>query len=208
MKTPKTSKTPKTPKCLHINIYGGPGAGKSTMRARLFYELKKRQYKVEEIVEYAKELTYGEDNIKLSDGLLMLARQHHPHYVLNKKVDYIITDSPFFMGMAYVDSTSEFKKFKKALHKLAISLNSSYETLNFFIEKNHEYQEYGRNHTELEADKKAKEIKRILNKNNIDYTTVKSGKDFIKTALKKIKKYRKAERQKGEKLKKGKDKHL
>jgi len=35
----------------HINLFGSPGAGKSTNRARLFYELKKRQLKVEEITE-------------------------------------------------------------------------------------------------------------------------------------------------------------
>jgi broad-specificity NMP kinase len=174
---------------LHINIFGAPGAGKSTNRARLYYELKKKQYKVEEIVEYAKELTYGEDNIKLSDQVLVLGKQHHAHHVLDKKVEYIVTDSPFFMGVTYVQDDCPFKD---ELYKLALAMNDSYETMNFFIERNHEYQEYGRSQTEAEADEKSDEIKKFLDDNKIEYVALKSGKDFIKTALKKIKKHRKA----------------
>ena len=41
-----------------INIFGGPGVGKSTVAADLFVIMKKEGYSVELVTEYAKELTY------------------------------------------------------------------------------------------------------------------------------------------------------
>lgn len=165
---------------LHINIYGAPGSGKSTMRSRLFYELKKRQLKVEEVVEYAKELTYDENFIQLSNQVLMLGKQFHPHFVLDKKVDYVITDSPFVMGITYMnDKLSYYPEAKD----LALSMNEHFKSLNFFIDRNHKYQEFGRNQTEEESDEKAHEIIDFLNNNNIDFYRVQSGEDFIELAL-------------------------
>jgi len=168
---------------LHINLFGAPGSGKSTNRARLFYELKKRQLKTEEISEYAKEVTYDENFIRLSNQILMLGKQFHPHFVLDKKVDYIVTDSPFVMGITYM---SEDLPYYNEAKELALSMHNSYDTLNFFIERNHKYQEYGRNQTEEESDNKAIQIKEFLESNNILFHSVKSGEDFIKLALKLI----------------------
>ena len=41
-----------------INLFGGPGAGKSTTAAGLFYEMKVRDIKCELVTEYAKDMTY------------------------------------------------------------------------------------------------------------------------------------------------------
>ena len=41
-----------------INLWGGPGCGKSTTAAGLFSIMKMRGHKVELVTEYAKELTY------------------------------------------------------------------------------------------------------------------------------------------------------
>jgi tRNA uridine 5-carbamoylmethylation protein Kti12 len=165
---------------LHINIFGAPGSGKSTMRSRLFYELKKQQLKVEEVVEYAKELTYGEDGVKLSDQILMFGRQRHPHFVLDKKVDYVITDSPFIMGFTYVDDAVEYKDELKAL---MLKVHNSYRTLNIFINRNHEYQEFGRNQTAEQSDEKALEIKALLDECGIEFYEFKSGEETIQNSL-------------------------
>jgi len=169
---------------LHINIFGAPGSGKSTMRSRLFYELKKQQLKVEEVVEYAKELTYGEDGVKLSDQILMFGKQRHPHFVLDKKVDYVITDSPFIMGFTYVDDSVDYKD---ELKSLMLKVHNSYDTLNIFINRNHKYQEFGRSQTEEESDEKALEIKTLLNECNIEFYEMKSGEETIEKVLNIIK---------------------
>ena len=170
---------------IHINIFGAPGSGKSTSRARLFYDMKKLGYKVEEISEMAKDYTYAEEFMKLGDQVYLLGQQHHKHFVLDNQVDYIITDSPFIMGSMYMNQNSPYLN---EFEKLAVQMHKSYETLNFFIERNHDYQTFGRNQTEEQSDEKADEIKNFLNKYNIDYITVKSGEPFIKNALKLIQK--------------------
>ena len=40
-----------------VNLYGGPGAGKSTAALQLVAELKKRGINADYVSEYAKELT-------------------------------------------------------------------------------------------------------------------------------------------------------
>ena len=40
---------------LVINLFGGPGCGKSTTMARLFADLKARGYNVEMVSEFAKD---------------------------------------------------------------------------------------------------------------------------------------------------------
>ena len=166
---------------LHIQIFGAPGSGKSTMRSRLFYELKKRQLKVEEVVEVAKDDTYNERYLDLSDQIQLFGKQHHPHFILENRVDYIVTDSPPIMGITYMNKDLPYYE---ELKNLMLKTDKSYKTLNYFLNRNHEYQEFGRNQTEKESDEKAEEVKQFLRDNDIDFTEVKSGKKFIKKVLK------------------------
>lgn len=41
-----------------INLFGAPGAGKSTLAADIFSKLKRRQVKCELITEFAKDCVY------------------------------------------------------------------------------------------------------------------------------------------------------
>lgn len=43
---------------LVVNLFGGPGCGKSTTMARLFADLKTRGLNVEMVSEFAKDLVY------------------------------------------------------------------------------------------------------------------------------------------------------
>ena len=153
------------------------------MRARLFYELKKRQLKVEEVVEVAKDDTYNERFLDLSDQIQVFGKQHHPHFILDKKVDYVITDSPFIMGFTYFDKTLPYAD---EMETLMMKVNSSYESINFYLHRNHEYQEFGRNQTESQSNDKALEIKKFLYKHNVQHFDVQSGEDFINLVLEKL----------------------
>jgi len=80
-----------------VNLWAGPGTGKSTVAAGLFYTMKTRGENVELIREYAKELCW--------EGLLGVAEQHDLYlvqerrtYSLNDKVSFAITDSPLRLG--------------------------------------------------------------------------------------------------------------
>lgn len=174
----------------NINLFGGPGTGKSTIAAGLFHKMKTKGYRAEYIQEYAKELTFGKDYTKLSDQLLILGEQHHRMFRLKDQVDFLIHDSPFVMGMTYLQKDPHLDKKKYA--KLIVSMFKSYNNVNIFLERNvgvHGYQEYGRSQSLNEAIQKDNEIKQMLDDNNIKYYTVKMGKKSLKKIMKITKDY-------------------
>jgi len=175
---------------VNINIFGGPGTGKSTTASGLFYQMKNENYKVEYIQEFAKELTFAKDTTRISDQLLILGEQHHRLFRLKHQVDYVIHDSPFVMGLTYAkdDTFLPQKEFKELILKLFFN----YKNINIFLERNideHGYQEYGRKQTLEESINKDNEIKQMLSDNDIPYIVIRIDKntvDNIKEEIKKI----------------------
>lgn len=165
---------------ININLLGGPGTGKSTTRAGVFYRMKTDGYKIEEVVEYAKELTYGKEFIRLADQLHLLGEQHHRIYKLKDQVDFIITDSPFIMGLAYLEDSKHIPR--ELFRELIVQIFKSYNNVNIFLERDveaHGYQEYGRNQTLEQAKVKDMEIKQILIDNRIPFHVVKMGSNSV-----------------------------
>jgi hypothetical protein len=132
---------------LVINLIGGPGSGKSTTAAGLFFLMKLAGLKAELVVEYAKELSYDENWSTLKNQLHVLAEQERRQRRLVDKVDYIITDSPLLTGMAYTSDPRDYLPVAEA----ATVLFSTYNNVNFVIKRVKPYAEYGRNQTEDEA---------------------------------------------------------
>lgn len=149
---------------ININLFGGPCVGKSVVASELFVKMKKHNYKVELLSEYAKDLTYGEDNIKLSDQIHILGEQHHRLFRLKDKVDYVIHDSPILLGVAYSDNIKDNIVREKYI-ELCRAVFDSYNNFNVFLSRNmdFEYQEYGRNQNVIEAINKDYEILKFLN---------------------------------------------
>lgn len=174
---------------INIQLFGGPGTGKSTTAAGLFYKMKSRDYKVEYIQEYAKELTFGKDFTKLGDQVLILGEQHHRMHRLKDQVDFLIHDSPFVMGLSYLVEDPHVPKDIYA--DLITTMFKSYNNINIFLERNVDeltYQEYGRSQSLEQAIEKDAEIKKILNDNDIPFITVKMGSKSIKKIMKIVKK--------------------
>ncbi len=163
----------------NIQLFGGPGTGKSTTAAGLFYKMKTLDYKVEYIQEFAKELTFSRDYTRLSDQLLILGEQHHRMKRLEGQVEYLIHDSPFIMGLVYLADDKHLPKdiYTDLIH----SMYNSYNNLNIFITRSdqHTYQEYGRSQTIDEAINKDKEIKDILISLNIPFIELKMGSKLV-----------------------------
>ncbi|MCS3449868.1 putative ATPase [Bradyrhizobium elkanii] len=130
-----------------INLIGGPGAGKSTTAAGVFFFLKLLNVRCELVTEFAKELTYDENWSDLKRQLYVTAEQERRQRRLVGKVDFIVTDSPLLLGVAYVSDERE----RRAVEESARSLFDSYENLNFAIQRVKPYQPYGRKQTEEEA---------------------------------------------------------
>lgn len=82
-----------------INLIGGPGAGKSTTAAGVFFLLKLLNVRCELVTEFAKELTYDENWSDLKRQLYVTAEQERRQRRLVDKVDFIVTDSPLLLGV-------------------------------------------------------------------------------------------------------------
>lgn len=154
-----------------INIFAGPGSGKSTTAVTLFSKLKKMDKKVEYVSEFAKDLTYEQSFKTLDDYLYIFAQQHHMLHRLKDQVDYAICDGSFLLGYVFFNQNSIYDEtlFKNML----LDVFNKYENMNYFIKRKEiAYQDYGRKESLKEAVNLDNKILDMLNNENIDYTLV------------------------------------
>lgn len=162
-----------------INIFGGPGAGKSVLAAELFVIFKKEGMNIELATEYAKQMVF-EDRIDVlkNDQLYVLAKQHRKMLPWSNGVDYVVTDGPFAQGIMYLGDKSIYDT--EAFRSLTMSLHNEYTSINIFISRgsNIPYQQCGRYQNERQADEKAAELLSFMFDNGIDFIQHTTGSDI------------------------------
>jgi nicotinamide riboside kinase len=166
---------------LIVNLYGGPGSGKSTMMASLFAKLKWNKIDCEMATEYAKDKVWENSIHILDDQLYVTAKQYHRLFRLNGKVDVILTDSPILLGTIY-NETIKIQEFDILVYKL----NEQFNNLNIFLERKKVFNPNGRLQTEEEAKTKDNEILNMLNKFNINTEYIVSENKSIDLIYNKI----------------------
>lgn len=150
-----------------INLFSGPGVGKSTTAARVFAELKMKDINCEMALEFAKDKVWEDSFKTLENQIYVFGKQFHRIWRLKDKVDVIICDSPLLNSIIY-DSEKENELF----HKFIIEQFNKFDNLNFFIERTVEYRKDGRYQTKEEAIKLDETIRNVLIDNEIYYTSV------------------------------------
>lgn len=130
-----------------VNLFGGPGIGKSTTAAALFAKMKNAGHRVELVTEYAKDLTYACERNRLDNQLHVLAEQDLRQRRLLGQVDYVITDSPLLLATIYAKAPFNSGWFIDA----AIRLFLSYDNFNALLWREKPFAAYGRLHGEEEA---------------------------------------------------------
>lgn len=151
-----------------INLFAGPGAGKSTTAAGLFNLMKLSGEKVELVSEYAKDLTYERNASRLGNQMAILGEQFNRLYRLVDQVDWIITDSPLLLSMMY--ATGPFKS--AGFTGTVMWAFEQFDNVNFVLKRTKEYQPYGRNQTEDEAKQVDLRVNAMLDGMGIEYTPV------------------------------------
>ena len=91
-----------------INLFGGSGIGKSTLAAALFTEMKTKLYDVELVTEFVKTMAWDGIKPTLYDQVYILGNQSKCETRLYNKVEYVITDSPLFLGPIYEEYYSGY----------------------------------------------------------------------------------------------------
>lgn len=168
---------------LIVNIFGGPGSGKSIICANLFTELKWEHYSAEMALEYVKDEVWEQNSNAISNQLFILGNQHQRLYRLQDKVDIIIVDSPLLLSINYD------KEKNKLFEKYVVEKFKEYKNLNIFLERNgKEYETKGRLHNLKEALKEDEKIKKLLIKHNVKFVNMKMEKNEVKRIINLIKK--------------------
>jgi hypothetical protein len=154
----KRKTTSPSPNVRTLNLYGGPGTGKSTTRSLLFGLMKLGGHKVEDVPEFAKELTWTESWGTLSNQRFVFAEQEHRLRRLKGKVDWVITDSPLPLSIIY--GRGEFDD--PVWHDEVWRVFDGYDNVNIFLERVKPYAAYGRSETEDEARVLDSRIRRLM----------------------------------------------
>ena len=154
---------------LHVNLFAGPGTGKSTTASGIFYYLKAAGLKCELIREFAKDLVWREDK-SINDQVYVFGKQYHKHFILENKVDVTISDSPLLLSLIYAPAN-----LPDSWRTGVIDLFHQFNNLNFFLVRDdteHKFEQAGRLQDLEGAIEKDKQIKEMLDHYQIQYQPI------------------------------------
>lgn len=173
-------------KTLVVNLFGAPGAGKSTGAAAIFSKLKMIGINAELIGEFAKDKVWEENSEVFKNQAYIFGKQSFRQSRCDGKVDVMITDSPLPLSILYNTDPYLTENFNLTV----MDVFNSYNNLNFYINRVKKYNPKGRNQTEEESNSLVEPLKELLKERNILFEEVngdKQGYDYIvKRILEKV----------------------
>lgn len=135
-------------KTILVNLYGGPGCGKTTIAWELSAMLKKLGISVEYIPEYAKELYYEGAYAKLDGSYQneceMLQEKWRRISRYQGQIEVIVCDSPFLQSVCYTDGSKMNEEEFEFIETTAKEYNIHFDNWNYLLERMVEYQQEGR----------------------------------------------------------------
>ena len=161
-----------------VNLFGAPGAGKSTGAAYIFSKIKMAGVNAELVTEFAKDKVWEESKEVFNNQIYIFGKQSFKISRVMNKVDVIITDSPIILSSFY----NSDEMIQEELDALVMKTFNSYNNMNYFIERVKPYQEKGRFQTEEESGQIADEVSTLLDEKEVDYEVIAGdteGYDYI-----------------------------
>jgi hypothetical protein len=153
-----------------INLFAGPGVGKSTAAAWLFARLKMVNIHSDLVREHVKEWAYEGRKISGFDQLWLFAEQiRREELLLRCGVEVLVTDSPIRLAVAY----SHLYKYPFAQNLIALAdmFDEMYTPLNIILKRNtsEKYCTEGRYETEEKALEADQVIRKAVIEGSINY---------------------------------------
>lgn len=156
-----------------INLFAGSGAGKSSLSAKLFSDMKSNGYHVELVTEYAKEKAWRGEKIGPYDQIKITGIQSSREANLYHKLDYVITDSPLLLGPIYELYYTKNSLMLDAVNKLMTKAEVNGVVYhNFFLKRQKKFDKRGRFETEAQANEVDKLILNKLKKWDINFESI------------------------------------
>ena len=170
-----------------INLFGGPGIGKSSIASGLTYKLKKNHINCDNPYEFPKILAWDENYSAISDQLYVVANQHRGIVKSFGKVDYIILDSPILLSLIYKDYYNKQRKsdypsklYKSSFDNMILDMHNGYDNINILLKRqpgNHnEKERYHNLEQSIEIDAM---IEDSLKLHNIEYFSAEVGDNTL-----------------------------
>lgn len=148
-----------------VNLFGQPGAGKSTGAAYIFSKLKLAGVDAELITEFAKDKVWEDNHEVFKNQAYMFGKQSFKLSRCDGKVQVIVTDSPLPLSILYNNEDRLTENFNKSV----MDVFNSYNNLNYLLKRVKPYNPNGRHQTEDESDTLSVEIKNMLFDREIKY---------------------------------------
>jgi len=162
-----------------INLYGAPSAGKSTAMLGLTYHLKLMGLSAENTPEFFKEMIYENSSAETFGGqLYVLGEQNRRLARLKGKNDFTITDCPlpligYYTSQNYVGGFNEFLN----------NLYHTYDNVNYFIVRKHEFESEKRAHSQEQADTIEQALPAYLKQMGVECVVMESGEDLVERII-------------------------
>jgi len=174
-----------------INLFCGPGGGKSSIAAGITYKLKKNHINCDQPYEFPKLLAWDENHSAIQDQLYVLANQHRGIVKSYGKVDYIVLDSPILLSLTYRNyykgDNYPASLYGESFDKMVLDVFNQYDNINIVLKRaegNHNNEERYQN---LEQSKELDVvIENSLIDNNIPYHTIQVGENSVDEIIKLI----------------------
>lgn len=147
---------------LIVNLYGGPGSGKSSGAAYIFSKLKMAGIDAEYVTEFAKDKVWENNTEAFKCQFYISGKQSFRISRCFGKVDVIITDSPIVLGKIYADLIGRPQLGLACLEEA--NQYPTWSTLEIFLNRVKPYNTNGRNQTEEESKEIDKTIRDLLDK--------------------------------------------
>lgn len=148
-----------------INLFGEPGAGKSTAAMDITARLKRKGINAEYVSEFAKDKVYENNGEVFKHQEYLFGKQSFKMGRVRDKVQVMVVDSPLILCIVYNNDEILGEDFNKTVLKVF----DSYDNKNYLLTRKHTYEDEGRLQNEEEALEIRKQIIDALNTMDITY---------------------------------------
>lgn len=148
-----------------VNLFGVPGAGKSTGAAYIFSQLKMRGVNAELITEFAKDKVWENNEKVFKNQMYLFGKQSFRISRVEDEVDVIITDSPLLLSIFYNNNPILGDNF----NTLVADVFHSYNNVNYLLTRTKPYNPSGRHQTEEESKALEQPMRQLLKDWNVEY---------------------------------------
>lgn len=162
-----------------VNLFGGPGSGKSTIAAALFAATAGRCSR-ELVTEAAKDRVW--DGADLDNEIALFGEQHGRIARLVGKVDLVITDSPILLPPVYA-AYYRHECASLTFTQLAIDeFRRLAPSLNYFVERPATYDAIGRAETAASARDLDSRILEALHGHGVEFESLEASRTIDERA--------------------------